>query len=76
MFENNIKQHYVDFVERLVNVFFDKKKCYYFLITKIFIKQRKEKINNEFCKKLRELKHDLLNVENTNFKSTNHITIG
>ena len=70
MFENNIKQHYVDFVERFVNVVWAKKETIAFIKEQKFVtKKEKEEQQRKFCKKLRDLKNDLLNVENANFKS-------
>jgi hypothetical protein len=69
MYENNIQLHYVDYVERYVNVIWKRK----FLIdkirklgkTKYEQETRIRNLNNE----LRKIKNDLLNVEDTNFKS-------
>ena len=70
MFENNIKQHYVDFVERFVNVLWSKKETLEFIKTQNFIsKKDKEEQKRKFCKKLRDLKNDLLNVGNEDYKS-------
>ena len=69
MYENNIKQHYVEYIERYVNVIW-KKKLITDKIRKIYKtkKERDDKIrslNNE----LRKIKNDLLNVDDNNFKS-------
>jgi len=68
-YENNIKCHYVEYVERYVNVIWKKK----FIIEKIrkIKKTKKEKDDaiNRLNSNLRKIKNDLLNVENTNFKS-------
>ena len=69
MYENNIKQHYVEYVERYVNVVWKKK----FMIEKIrklkkTKKERDEGINN-LCNQLRRIKKDLLNVEDDQYKS-------
>ena len=68
-YENNIKCHYVEYIERYVNVIWKKK----FIIEKIrkIKKTKKEKDDaiNRFNSDLRKIKNDLLNVENTNFKS-------
>ncbi len=68
-YENNIKCHYVEYVERYVNVIWKKK----FIIEKIRkikkTKKEKEDAINRLNSDLRKIKNDLLNVENTNFKS-------
>jgi len=69
MYENNIKLHYVEYVERYVNVVWKKK----FMIDKIrkIYKTKKERENriNKLCQELRKIKTDLLNVEDENYKS-------
>ena len=63
MYENNIQLHYVDYVERFVNVVW-KKKMLVEKIRKIFPtkKQRDARIR-QLEKELRKIKNDLLNVE-------------
>ena len=69
MYENNIKLHYVEYLERYVNVVWKKK----FLIEKIrklnITKKEKDKRVNDLCNQLRKIKNDLLNVENNEYKS-------
>ena len=69
MYENNIKFHYIEYVERYVNVIWKKK----FIISKIrklnITQKAKEKRVNNLCTQLRKIKSDLLNVENINYKS-------
>ena len=69
MYENNIKFHYIEYVERYVNVIWKKK----FIISKIrklnITQKAKEKRVNNLCTQLRRIKSDLLNVENINYKS-------
>jgi len=69
MYENNIKLHYVEYLERYVNVKWKKQ----FLIEKIgklnLTKKDKDKRINDLCNQLRKIKNDLLNVENTIYKS-------
>ena len=69
MYENNIKLHYVEYIERYVNVIWKKK----FLIEKIrrikLTTKEKNKRVNSLCNQLRKIKNDLLNVENTEYKS-------
>ena len=63
MYENNIQLHYVDYVERFVNVVW-KKKMLVEKIRKIFpTKKEKEARIRHLEKELRQIKNDLLNVE-------------
>lgn len=63
MYENNIQLHYVDYVERFVNVVW-KKKMMVEKIRKIFpTKKEKETRIRHLEKELRKIKNDLLNVE-------------
>ena len=69
MYENNIKFHYVEYVERYVNVVWKKK----FIVSKIrklniTQKEKEQKVNN-LCSQLRKIKTDLLNTETINYKS-------
>ena len=69
MYENNIELHYVEYVERYVNVVWKKK----FLTEKIrklgkTKAERESRIRN-LCNELRKIKNDLLNVETNEFKS-------
>ncbi len=64
MYENNIQAHYVDYVERFVNVVW-KKKMLVEKIRKIFpAKKEKEARIRQLEKELRKIKNDLLNVDN------------
>ena len=69
MYENNIKFHYVEYVERYVNVVWKKK----FIVSKIrklnITQKEKEQRVNNLCSQLRKIKTDLLNIENKNYKS-------
>jgi len=69
MYENNIKFHYVEYVERYVNVVWKKK----FIVSKIrklnITQKEKEQRVNNLCSQLRKIKNDLLNIEKTNYKS-------
>ena len=69
MYENNIKLHYVEYIERYVNVVWKKK----FMIERIrkmkITQKEKENRVNKLCNQLRKIKCDILNVENTNYKS-------
>jgi hypothetical protein len=69
MYENNIKNHFVEYVERYVNVVWKKK----FIVSKIrkmnITKKEKDAKINKLCNQLRKIKNDLLNVETTQYKS-------
>jgi hypothetical protein len=69
MYENNIKFHYVEYVERYVNVVWKKK----FIVSKIrklnITQKEKEQRVSVLCSQLRKIKTDLLNIESTNYKS-------
>ena len=61
MYENNIQLHYVDYVERFVNVVW-KKKMMVEKIRKIFpTKKEREARVRQLEKELRKIKNDLLN---------------
>lgn len=69
MFDNNIKQHYIEYIERFINVVWKKK----FMIEKIrklkiTKKERKFRIS-QLCSELRKIKTDVLNVIDTDYKS-------
>ena len=64
MYENNIQLHYVNYVERFVNVVW-KKKMIVEKIQKIFpTKKEREARIRHLEKELRKIKNDLLNVDN------------
>ena len=69
MYENNIILHYVDYLERYVNTVWKKD----YLIEKIRkikkTKSDRETAIRQLCNRLRRIKKDLLNVEDTNYKS-------
>jgi len=69
MYENNIQLHYVDYVERYVNVVWKQK-----YLTEKIRKLGKNKAEREqrirkLYKTMRNIKDDLLNVENNEYKS-------
>jgi hypothetical protein len=69
MYKNNIQLHYVEYIERFVNVCWKKK----YIINKIrrlnFTKKEKDNRINKLCSQLRKIKNDILNVENDEYKS-------
>jgi hypothetical protein len=65
MYENNIQLHYVDYVERFVNVVW-KKRMLVEKIRKIFpTKKEREARIRHLEKELRQIKNDLLNVDSS-----------
>ena len=72
MYENNIQLHYVDYVERFVNVVW-KKKMITEKIRKLgkTKKERETRIRN-LCSELRKIKNDLLNVDTKEFTSKSY----
>ncbi len=69
MYENNIKQHYIEYVERYINVIWEQK-----FMTKQIRKLKKTKKDREATirnlnSQLRKIKNDILNINDTNFKS-------
>ncbi len=64
MYENNIKLHYIEYIERYVNIIWKKKET----ITKIKEENKDEEkqkeLVNEFCRQLRKIKIDILEPVN------------
>jgi len=70
MYENNIKQHYIEYLERFVNVFWKKtKKIDKINEEKDLSKNQKDIKIKEFITELRKVKLDLLNIEDKELKS-------
>jgi len=72
MYENNIQLHYVEYVERYVNVVWKKK----MIVNKIrklgkTQKEREARVRN-LCAELRKIKNDLLNVDGKPYQSNNY----
>jgi hypothetical protein len=72
MYENNIQLHYVEYVERFVNVVWKKK----MIVDKIrklgkTQKERETRVIN-LCSELRKIKKDLLNVDGKPYQSSHH----
>ena len=72
MYENNIKQHYIEYIERYVNVAWKKK----FIIDKIrklnITRKEKDDRINKLCSELRKIKNDILNIDTDKYKSKNY----
>ena len=72
MYENNIQLHYVEYVERYVNVMW-KKKFFTEKIRKLGkTKAERESRIRKLCSELRKIKNDLLNVDNTPLQSKSY----
>ena len=72
MYENNIQLHYVEYVERFVNVIWKKK----MIVDKIrklgkTQKEREARVRT-LCAELRKIKNDLLNVDGKPYQSSPH----
>ena len=72
MYENNIQLHYVEYLERYVNVVWKKK-----LIANKIRKLGKSKMERDarirtLCADLRKIKNDLLNVDDKPYQSNHH----
>ena len=69
MYENNIQLHYVDYVERFVNVVW-KKKMLTDKIRKLYkTKAERESRIRSLCSELRKIKNDILTVDKTSYTS-------
>ena len=69
MYENNIKQHYVEYVERYVNIMWKKKQLIEIIRKQLIPQKEKERKVNHLCNQLRKIKNDLLNVETKRYTS-------
>jgi hypothetical protein len=72
MYENNIQLHYVEYVERYVNVVW-KKKMIVDKIRKLGKPQKEREARvRALCAELRKIKNDLLNVDEKAYQSSSH----
>lgn len=69
MFDNNVKMRYIDYVERFVNVFWEKKARIESIQNANISKKLKDEKIRFLCSRLRKVKNDLLNVEDYVLKS-------
>lgn len=69
MYENNIKQHYVEYVERYVNVIWQKKRLLNIIRLRVQNTEKRKQAVNKLCLTLRHIKNDLLNVKDNKYKS-------
>lgn len=68
-YENNIKQHYVEYVERYVNVYWQKNRLLNIIRKKVKNLEQRNKALNKLCLTLRHIKNDILNVKDDKYKS-------
>jgi DNA-binding Xre family transcriptional regulator len=69
IYENNIKQYYIEYVERYVNVIWIKKEMIKFIRKFKKTKQNRISTINKLCAELRKIKNDLLNIDGKDYKS-------
>jgi len=61
MYENNIKQHFIEYIERFVNVVWRKKAMVKLIKKKFKTPKSRQQAVNKLCNQLRRIKNDLLN---------------
>ena len=64
MYENNIKLHYVEYVERYINVIWKKKETVSKIKEENKDEEKQKELVNEFCRQLRKIKTDILEPVN------------
>jgi len=64
MYENNIKLHYVEYVERYVNIVWKKKETIIKIKEENKDEEKQKELVNEFCRQLRKIKTDILETTN------------
>ena len=62
MYENNIKLHYVEYIERYVNIVWKKKENIIKIKEENKDEEKQKELVNEFCRQLRKMKIDILEV--------------
>jgi hypothetical protein len=68
MYENNIKLHYVEYIERYVNIVWKKKETIVKIKEENKDEVKQKELVNEFCRQLRKIKTDILEIT-TEYKS-------
>jgi len=68
MYENNIKLHYVEYIERYVNIIWKKKDTINKIKEENKDEEKQKELVNEFCRQLRKIKTDILEIT-TEYKS-------
>ena len=64
MYENNIKSHYVEYIERYVNIILKKKETINKIKEENKDEEKQKELINELCKELRKIKNDILETSN------------
>ena len=64
MYENNIKLHYVEYIERYVNIVWKKKETIIKIKEENKDEEKQKDLINEFCRQLRKIKIDILEPVN------------
>ena len=62
MYENNIKLHYVEYIERYVNIVWKKKETILKIKEENKEEDKQKELVNEFCRQLRKIKTDILEI--------------
>jgi hypothetical protein len=62
MYENNIKLHYVEYIERYVNIVWKKKETIIKIKEENKDEEKQKELVNEFCRQLRKIKTDILEI--------------
>ena len=62
MYENNIKLHYVEYIERYVNIVWKKKETIVKIKEENKEEDKQKELVNEFCRQLRKIKTDILEI--------------
>jgi hypothetical protein len=68
MYENNIKLHYIEYIERFVNIVWKKKETILKIKEENRTKDKQQALINEFCRQLIKIKTDILEIS-TEYKS-------
>jgi len=62
MYENNIKLHYVEYIERFVNIVWKKKETIVKIKEENKEEEKQKELVNEFCRQLKKIKNDILEI--------------
>jgi transposase len=68
MYENNTKLHYVEYIERFVNIIWKKKETIVKIKEENKEEENQKELVNEFCRQLRKIKTDIIEIT-TEYKS-------
>ena len=60
MYKNNIKLHYIEYIERFVNIVWKKKETILKIKEENKDEEKQKELVNEFCRQLRKIKNDIL----------------